>query len=571
MLLINIHHIVFDGWSIGDIDSGVVPLSIKPFYQENPVPYLELPIQYTDFAVWQRQWLTGEVLEKQLDYWKQQLAGAPEVLALPIDRPRQAVQAFRGATVSFLLPNSLSEALKALSKRTGVTLFMTVYAAFVTLLYRYTGSDDIVVGTPTANRNRPEIEGLIGFFVNTLVLRTDLSDNPIFEDVLSRVQDVVLGAYAHQDLPFEKLVEQLQPERSLSYTPLVQVMLGFAVPRAQMQMAGLTVSPVAVETVRSKFDLSLIFDSTDSGLIGEWEYNTDLFDASTITRMTGHFQTLLEAVVANPQQTISSLPLITEQERHQVLWEWNNTTKEYPSDKCIHQLFEEQVTRSPDAIAVVFEDQQLTYRELNQQANRIAHHLKTLGVGPEVLVGICVERSLEMVVGLLGILKAGGAYVPLDTKWPTERIQWILSTLNIQSIVTQSEQLRKLHDLQWKLPRLSDVICLDVNTPKLAPEPLNTEAVRSLWDHIAERAVDQVTAGGFISSYTGKPFSEAEVAEYQNHVIKLAQTYLEPQKRVLEIGCGSGPDRVFPRTRCQILSWTRPFRSHASSESSVRY
>lgn len=539
LLLINIHHIVFDGWSIGIFTQELSAL-YKAFLSGEPSPLPELPIQYTDFAVWQRQWLTGEVLEKQLDYWKQQLAGAPEVLALPIDRPRQAVQAFRGATVSFLLPNSLSEALKALSKRTGVTLFMTVYAAFVTLLYRYTGSDDIVVGTPTANRNRPEIEGLIGFFVNTLVLRTDLSDNPIFEDVLSRVQDVMLGAYAHQDLPFEKLVEQLQPERSLSYTPLVQVMLGFGVPRAQMQMAGLTVSPVAVETVRSKFDLSLIFDSTDSGLIGEWEYNTDLFDASTITRMTGHFQTLLEAVVANPQQTVSSLPLLTEQERHQLLWEWNNTTKEYPSDKCIHQLFEEQVARSPDAIAVVFEDQQLTYRELNQRANRIAHHLKTLGVGPEVLVGICVERSPLMVIGLLGILKAGGAYVPLDTKWPTERIQWILSTLNIQSIVTQSEQLRKLHDLQWKLPRLSDVICLDVNTPKLAPEPLNTEAVRSLWDHIAERAVDQVTAGGFISSYTGKPFSAAEVAEYQNHVIKLAQTYLEPQKRVLEIGCGSG-------------------------------
>jgi amino acid adenylation domain-containing protein/non-ribosomal peptide synthase protein (TIGR01720 family)/FkbM family methyltransferase len=443
LLLINIHHIVFDGWSIGIFTQELSAL-YKAFLSGEPSPLPELPIQYTDFAVWQRQWLTGEVLEKQLDYWKQQLAGVPEVLALPIDRPRQSVQAFRGATVSFLLPNSLSEALKALSKRTGVTLFMTVYAAFVTLLYRYTGSDDIVVGTPTANRNRPEIEGLIGFFVNTLVLRTDFSDNPIFEDVLSRVQDMVLGAYAHQDLPFEKLVEQLQPERSLSYTPLVQVMLGFGVPRPQMQMAGLTVSPVAVETVRSKFDLSLIFDSTDSGLIGEWEYNTDLFDASTITRMTGHFQTLLEAVVANPQQTVSSLPLLTEQERHQLLWEWNNTTKEYPSNQCIHQLFEEQVARSPDAIAVVFEDKQLTYRELNQQANRIAHHLKILGVGPEVLVGICVDRSPLMVVGLLGILKAGGAYVPLDPAYPSERLAYMLSDSQVKVLLTQEKLANSL-------------------------------------------------------------------------------------------------------------------------------
>jgi amino acid adenylation domain-containing protein/non-ribosomal peptide synthase protein (TIGR01720 family) len=450
VLLINMHHIVSDAWSM-EIFTQELSALYKAFLSGEPSPLPELPIQYTDFAVWQHQWLTGEVLEKQLDYWKQQLAGAPEVLALPIDRPRQAVQAFRGATVSFLLPNSHEEALKALSKRTGVTLFMTLYAAFVTLLYRYTGSDDIVVGTPTANRNRPEIEGLIGFFVNTLVLRTDLSDNPIFEDVLSKVRDVMLGAYAHTDLPFEKLVEELKLERDLSYTPLVQVMFVLNEPMPQIQMAGLTVSWLAVETATAKFDLTLSFENTPSGLIGNWKYNTDLFDASTIARMTGHFQTLLEGIVANPQQRVSQLSLLTERERHQLLVEWNNTTKKYPFDKCIHQLFEAQVERSPDAIAVVFEDKQLTYRELNQQANQLAHYLKSLGVGPEVLVGICVERYLEMVVGLLGILKAGGAYVPLDPVYPSERIAYILSDSQVPILLTQKKLVASLPESETQI------------------------------------------------------------------------------------------------------------------------
>jgi amino acid adenylation domain-containing protein len=456
VLLINMHHIVSDGWSMGIFTQELSAL-YKAFLSGEPSPLPELPIQYTDFAVWQRQWLTGKVLEKQLDYWKQQLAGAPEVLALPIDHPRQAVQAFRGATVSFLLPDSLSEALKALSKRTEVTLFMTLYAAFVTLLYRYTGSDDIVVGTPTANRNRPEIEGLIGFFVNTLVLRTDLSDNPIFEDVLSRVRDAMLGAYPHQDLPFEKLVEELKLDRDLSYTPLVQVMLVLNEPIPQIQMTGLTVSPLVVETTTAKFDLTLSFENTPSGLIGNWEYNTDLFEACTIARMTGHFQTLLEGIVANPQQRVSQLPLLTLRERHQLLVEWNNTTKEYPFDKCIHQLFEEQVTRSPDAIAVVFEGEQLTYRELNQRANKIAHYLGTLGVEPEVLVGICVERSLEMVVGLLGIFKAGGAYVPLDPQLPHERLSFMLSDSSVPVLLTQSKLMVKLPENKAR------VVCLDTD------------------------------------------------------------------------------------------------------------
>jgi non-ribosomal peptide synthetase component F len=311
---------------------------------------------------------------------------------------------------------------------------MTLVAAFQTLLYRLSGEDDIVVGTPVAGRNRREIEGLIGFFVNTLVLRTNLGGDPSFEELLGRVREVALQAYTHQDLPFEQLVQTLQPTRDLSYTPLFQVMFVLDDARVpSVKLPELTVSSYSVEIGTAKFDLTLSMENTADGLAGVWEYNADLFDKATIARMARHFQTLLEAIVANPQQKVSSLPLLTEQERHQLLVDWNNTTKEYPSDKCIHQLFEEQVELTPDAEAVLFEDKQLTYRELNQRANCLAHHLRTLGVGPEVLVGICVERSLEMVVGLLGILKAGGAYVPLDPAYPPERLAFMLEDASSRS------------------------------------------------------------------------------------------------------------------------------------------
>ncbi|MCC5666990.1 amino acid adenylation domain-containing protein [Nostoc sp. CHAB 5784] len=461
VLLLTIHHIVWDGWSWGILLRELATL-YSAFCNDLSPELPELSIQYKDFAVWQRQWLLREVLESQLAYWKQQLEGAPALLELPTDRVRPATQTYRGAHHKFVLSKELTLAVVSLSQRSGVTLFITLLAAFQTLLYRYTGQTDICVGTPHANRDRPEIESLIGFFVNTLVLRTSLSGNPSFEDVLSRVRDVTLLAHAHQDLPFEKLVEELKLERDLSYTPLAQVMLVLNVPMPQIQMAGLTVSPLPIETATAKFDLTLSFENTASGLIGDWEYNTDLFDASTIARMARHFQTLLEGIVANPQQRVSQLPLLEERERHQLLVEWNNTTKEYPFDKCIHQLFEEQVERSPDTIAVVFEDKQLTYREMNQRANCLAHHLKTLGVGPEVLVGICVERSLEMVVGLLGILKAGGAYVPLDPTYPTERLHHILEDSGVQVLLTLSQLVKSLPKHQAR------VVCLDTNWEQIA-------------------------------------------------------------------------------------------------------
>lgn len=511
ILLLKIHHIIWDGPS-----EGILVRELAAFYtaycNDLSLELPELPIQYADFAVWQRQWLQGDVLESQLAYWKQQLSGAPEVLELPTDRVRPLTQTFRGSRYQQLLSKELTEALMILSQRLGVTLFMTLLAALKTLLYRYTGQSDICVGTPYAGRDRAEIEGLIGLFVNTLVLRTDISDNPSFEELLLRVREVALGAYAHTDLPFEKLVEQLQPARSLSYTPLCQVMLGLFPPGPQIDLGGLTGSPVAVETATAKFDLTLYFFNTASGLIGDWEYNTDLFDAATIARMASHFQTLLEGIVANPIQRVSQLPVLTLRERHQLLVEWNNTTKEYPQDKCIHQLFEEQVERSPDAIAVVFEEEHLTYRDLNQRANRIAHHLRTLGVGPEVLVGICVERSLEMVVGLLGILKAGGAYVPLDPTYPSERLQCMLEDSGVQVLLTQAWLVESLPKHNAR------VVCLDTEERAIA--------LLSKPNPISGVTPDNLAYVIYTSGSTGKPKGAMNTHQgVCNRLLWMQQTY----------------------------------------------
>ncbi|MEG4634709.1 amino acid adenylation domain-containing protein [Microcoleus sp. AR_TQ3_B6] len=457
ILVITMHHIISDGWSLGIFVRELTEL-YKAFCTGAPPVLPLLPVQYADFAVWQRQWLSGEVLKTQLHYWTEQLKNAPNLLQLPTDRPRKAIQTFPGGYYYTAFDKELSAEITALSKRSGVTLFMTLVAVFQTLLYRLSGDDDIVVGTPVAGRNRREIEGLIGFFVNTLVLRTNLGGDPSFEELLGSVREVALQAYTHQDLPFEQLVQTLQPTRDLSYTPLFQAM--FVLDDAlvpSVKLPELTVSSYSVEIGTAKLDLTLSMENTADGLAGVWEYNADLFDRATIARMAGHFQTLLEAIVANPQQKVSSLPLLTEQERHQLLVDWNNTTKEYPSDKCIHQLFEEQVELTPDSEAVLFEDKKLTYRELNQRANCLAHHLRTLGVGPEVLVGICVERSLEMVVGLLGILKAGGAYVPLDPAYPPERLAFMLEDSQVGVLLTQARLVESIPKHQ------GCIVCLDTD------------------------------------------------------------------------------------------------------------
>ncbi|MEH1866379.1 MAG: amino acid adenylation domain-containing protein [Nostoc sp.] len=451
VLLVCMHHIVSDGWSMGVFIQELAAL-YNAYSIGQPSPLTPLPIQYADFALWQRQWLQRDVLQSQLSYWQQQLADAPALLSLPTDRPRPAVQTDNGAYQEFALSQKLTGELTQLSQQQGCTLFMTLLAAFDTLLYRYTGQEDILVGSPIANRDRSEIEGLIGFFVNTLVMRTNLAGNPTFSELLTHVREVALSAYAHQHLPFEMLVEALQPERDLSYTPLFQVMFVLQnAPISGIELSGLSVSSFPMKGANSRFDLTLIMQNSPTGLIGVWEYNTDLFDASTIERMTGHFVTLLEGIITTPEQRISQLPLLTQLEQQQLLVEWNDTEVDYPLHKCIHQLFEEQVELTPDAVAVEYENQQLTYKQLNYRANQLAHYLRSLGVGADVLVGLCVERSLEMVIGLLGILKAGGAYVPIDPEYPSDRLSFILEDTQVEVLLTQQRVIDRLPPNQAKL------------------------------------------------------------------------------------------------------------------------
>jgi surfactin family lipopeptide synthetase A len=456
ILLVTIHHIIADGWSMG-----IFIDELSALYQAAcsgiPAQLPALPIQYADFALWQRQWLTADVLQHQVDYWRQQLADLPPLLELPTDRSRPSMQTFCGGTTSFEVDRESTEQLKLLSQGAGATLFMTLLAAFATLLSRYSRQEEIAIGSPIANRNHSGIESLIGFFVNTLVLHTKLDGNPTFVELLARVREMTLGAYEHQDLPFEKLVEELQPERSLSYTPLFQVMFVLQnAPLSKVELPDLTITPFKLEQVAARFDLTLQMTETAAGLIGELIYNRDLFDLATIDRMAGHFQILLAGIIANAHQPIAQLPLIGSAEQQQLLIDWNDTHADYPQDKCIHQLFETQVELTPNAIAVQFESTQLTYRELNDRSNQLAHYLQTLGVKSEILVGICVERSCEMIVGLLGILKAGGAYVPLDPAYPSDRLSFMLADAQVAVLLTQQKLRASLPTVDVPIVELDD-------------------------------------------------------------------------------------------------------------------
>jgi amino acid adenylation domain-containing protein len=467
VLILVFHHIVSDGWS-----RAVLFRELSELYDAScagePYPLSDLPIQYSDYAVWQREWLQGEVLEDQLSYWKEQLADAPGLLKLPTDRQRPAIQTHRGATQFLKLSQPLTDRLKALSRRENASLFMTLLAAFQTLLHRYTDQDDILVGTPIAGRTRPETEGLIGFFANTLVLRGDLSGDPSFRELLRRVRGTALDAYDHQELPFEKLVEELRPQRSFSHSPLFQVMFAFQ-NAPTLNLGGLTIKPLRVERDTATFDLSLMIDQEPRSLYGALEYNTDLFDGSTIRRMIGHFHTLLEAIVADPERRLSELPILTEPERRQLLTR-HGDERVYEKDDCIHERFEAQANRRADAVALVFEGQQLAYGELNSRANQLAHYLRVLGVGAESLVAICVERSLEMVVGILGVLKAGAAYVPLDATYPKERLGFMLRDSQAEVVLTEQPLLERLFDGGEStsrgvagVERQVKVVCLDTD------------------------------------------------------------------------------------------------------------
>ena len=466
LLLLTMHHIVSDAWSIG-----VLSRELTVFYQAFttgvPAGLPELPIQYADYAVWQREWLQGERLERELTYWRAQLRGAPAVLDLPTDRPRPVVQSSRGAKQSLLLPTRLSEGLRALSRREGITLFATILAAFQALLARYTGQLDIVVGSPIAGRTRTETEELIGFFVNTLALRTDLSGDPTFRELLRRVREVTLGAYAHQHIPFEQLVEELQPERDISRTPVFQVVLAMQnVPRHTLELPGLRLRSEAADSGTAKFDLTLFVFEQGSDLNVALEYCTDLFDAGTATRLLGHFRTLLEGVLADPERRLSELPLLTEPERHQLLVEWNATTTDYPRDATIGDLFRIQAARTPEAIAVVRDDERLTYRELEARANRLAQYLRARGVGPETRVGICLERSVDAVVGVLAVVLAGAAYLPLDPSDPPDRLRFLLGDARADVLLSESRH-------RGRVPpgSVATTICLDEERESIVHQP----------------------------------------------------------------------------------------------------
>ena len=488
VLLVTMHHSISDGWSLGIFLRELMSL-YRAYTNGEGSPLVPLPVQYADYADWQRRWLQGEVLDEQMSYWRGQLAGLAPLLTLPTDRPRPAEQSFRGRTEEFVAPASLMEKLQALSREQGVTLYMTLLSSFAVLLGRYAGQPDVAVGTPVANRTRHETEGLIGFFVNTLVMRHDLSGDPRFVDLLKRTREMALQAYAHQDVPFEQLVEALNPERNVGHSPLFQVMFALQnVPLEQLDLPGLVVEPLSTKATEedgdagegvARFDLTLSLRETPDGLAGGLEYNTDLFDRATVRRMLDHYARLLEAVVAAPQSRLSRLEILGAEERRQQLIDWNATARAYPADKCIHELLEEQAARAPEAVAVVFEDQVLTYGELNRRANQLAHCLIEQGVGPEVVVGLCLERSADMVVGLLGILKAGGAYLPLDPSYPPERLAYMLSDAGVTVLVTQ-EALATVAG-----PFEGAVVRLDVDHERIERQPPTAPPVLTVPENLA--------------------------------------------------------------------------------------
>jgi surfactin family lipopeptide synthetase A len=476
-LLLTMHHIVSDGWSLGVLIRELTAL-YNAYSAGDPSPLPELSLQYADYARWQRQWLQGAVLERELTYWRRQLSGAPALLDLPTDRPRPAMQTFAGACQQFVVSSTLGEGIRGLSRSCGVTPYMTLLAAFQSLLHRYSGQSDVVLGTPIANRTRVEHEGLIGFFANTLVIRTDLGGNPRFVDLLDRVREVTLGAYAHQDLPFEKLVEELQPSRHLSHHPLFQVMFAYQNVSLLSGEAAPAVSSGPIAGT-AKFDLLLSLEERGGELQGAFEYNTDLFDHDRIARMVGHFQTLLSSIVASPEQRLCELGLLTEVEQRQLLVLWPATAVEFAGERVLHALFEAQAAHRAEAMAVAWGEEGYRYDELNRRANRLAHYLRALGVEPEVRVGLCLERSLEMVVGLLGILKAGGAYVPLDPAYPAERLSLMLTDAGISVLVTEERLTAALPPCDVRL------VCLDAEAETIARQSETNPASGVLPDNLA--------------------------------------------------------------------------------------
>ncbi len=490
VLVVVMHHIISDDWSI-TVLLREVALLYQAFRAGQPSPLEPLPVQYADYAVWQRQRLQGEKLQGLLDYWRPRLQDlAP--LELPADRPRVLQGQPAGATECMTLPVALADRLRELGRREGATLYMTLLAALQTLLYRYSGQEDFAIGSPIAGRSGKEIEGLVGFFVNTLVLRADLSGNPTFHDLLGRVRQTALDAFQHQDLPFERLVDALNPERDADRNPLFQVMFALQnAPWPELKVAGLAISVIPLDTGMAKFELLFTMREEIQGLSVLAEYDAHRFQAVTIQDMLKRLQILLEAIVADPDRRIAETPLLAEAERRRLLVEWNDTAKDYQSTACLHQQIEAQVARSPAAVAVDFEGQQLTFAELNRKANQLARHLARYNVQPDTPVGVCLERSPEMVVSLLAILKAGGAYGPLDPDYPPDRLGFMIADSRPAAVLTT-------RTLAARLPAVeAPLVCLDEIADALAQEDS---------DNLSPcNALDDVAYVIYTSGSTGRP------------------------------------------------------------------
>lgn len=550
LLLLTMHHIISDGWSIGVLFQELSIL-YEAYSHGEVSPLQALPVQYADYALWQRESLRGEVLDNQLSYWKQQLMGAPPVLELPSDSPRPAVQSHKGATRNFSLPTELSKQLRALSQREGVTLYMTLLAAFQILLGKYTGQEDVVVGTPSAGRERDEVQPLIGFFVNTLVIRTKLFRKLTFCQLLQQVKNTVLDAQVHQDLPFDRLVEELQPERSLSYQPMFQVMFQLQnAARDVWRFDGLQCTWLnrASRDV-TNFDLSLTMRDATPELSGTIEYSTELFERATIERLIGHFRTLLANIVAHPQHVISDLAVVSDTERRQLLVEWNNTGREFALGHGVAELFEQQAARTPEKVAVVYEEKTLSYAEVNERANRLAHYLRQQGVGPESLVGILLERSPEMLISLLGTLKAGAAYLPLDPAYPVERLSFMLLDAGVQVLLTEQSLVGRLPDFEGQS------FCLDTQWESLRElSGANPQPVVS---------ADNLAYVIYTSGSTGMPKGVAIThGSLANYVMTAAEEFkIEAADRVLQFASltfDTSAEEIYP---CLIRGATLVLRT----------
>lgn len=507
VLMFVIHHILADAWSLDVFLRELLSL-YQGIGENRPSRLPQLSVQYGDFARWQRQDSVQQFWDHQLEYWKKHLFGCPMFLDLPCDWSRPSDQSFTGGQVSFTISKELTDALSEVGRGERATIFMTLLAAFQTLLFRYAGQEEFLVGVPVAGRNKEEVKSTIGLFVNTVVIRANLSGSPSFTELVAQVRRVALEAFANQELPFEQVVTAVHPDRTLSHHPLFQVMFAyhnFSRDEGAVldNIPGLHIEPMSLETQTAKFDLTVLMAESSHGLSGAIEYRTDLFRKETIQRMAGHFETLLQGIVANPHQCVSSLPLLTPRERYQVLEEWNTTKQAYPN-RCLHELIEEQAVKTPDAPAVIFKNSHLTYDELNQRANRVANFLRKAGVGPEVFVGIYLNRSIDLMVALLGVLKAGGAYIPLDVSLPRERFRLIMEESHMLVLLTETEFMKKIpspfsssqsdsplngeggaidgFELEHRWPR---VMCLDAQVAELEQEPTDNVCNLTTPDNLA--------------------------------------------------------------------------------------